>query len=33
MGWKTVLLRTTETSSNGLADYEFDTLDQIINIL
>jgi FMN phosphatase YigB (HAD superfamily) len=33
MGWKTVLMRTTELSSNGLADWEFDTLDQIISIL
>jgi hypothetical protein len=33
MGWKTVLLKTTEKSSNGLADYEFDTLDEILPIL
>ena len=33
VGWKTVLVRTTEKTSNGLADYEVDCLEEILSIL
>jgi FMN phosphatase YigB (HAD superfamily) len=33
MGWQTVLVRTTEATSNGLATYEIDTLAELDNIL
>lgn len=29
MGWTTALLRSTESTSNGLADYEFDDYEQL----
>jgi len=33
MGWKTVLLRSTERSSRGLADYEIDNYEQLRKLL
>jgi len=33
MGWKAVLIRTTEQSSNGLADYEIDSLPELHKII
>lgn len=33
MGWTTVLIRNTEDSSHGLADYEIDMLDELLEII
>lgn len=33
MGWTTVLIRSTESSSNGLADFECDTFQQLEEFL
>eukprot|EP01118_Nematostelium_gracile_P004971 TRINITY_DN15939_c0_g1_i1.p1 TRINITY_DN15939_c0_g1~~TRINITY_DN15939_c0_g1_i1.p1 ORF type:complete len:260 (-),score=71.93 TRINITY_DN15939_c0_g1_i1:109-888(-) len=33
MGWKTVLIRTTESTSNGLATFEIDHHDELHSIL
>jgi FMN phosphatase YigB (HAD superfamily) len=33
MGWKTVLIKTTETSSNGLATWDISNLDELLDII
>jgi len=33
MGWKSVLLRTTEKTSDRLADWEIDSLEQLLSII
>ena len=33
VGWKTVLYKTTEDSSHGLADHEIDSLQELLPII